>query len=104
MPTITYMGPYHRTGTVDGPGDAFRGKPREVTQDWLNQWRNWLTGKQWKIEGDTVDEGNDGIPDTGWSRKDIISWLSGYDVEMNGYISKKAALELVETTLNSQTN
>lgn len=100
MPTITYMGPFYRIGAVDGPGDAFRGVPREVTQEWLDQWRNWLTAKHWKIEGDTVDEGNDGIPDAGWSRKDILSWLQGYDVKMVGYVSKKAALEMVDKVLN----
>ena len=102
MPTITYMGPYHRIGAVDGPSDAFRGKPREVSQEWLDQWKNWLTAEHWKIEEDeTVDEGNDGIPDAGWNRKDILSWLEGYDVEMTGYITKKVALEMVDTVLNS---
>ena len=51
-------------------------------------------------EGVTTDEGADGIPDAGWTRKDIIAWLDEKGVEYSGYVTKAAALNLVEEHLN----
>ena len=55
------------------------------------------------IEGDevTTDAGNDGLPDTGWSRKDIIAWLRNKNISTgSGYLTKTAGLKLVEEYLN----
>jgi hypothetical protein len=77
----------------------YRWVPREVTQDWLNQWRAYLPTKNWQIEGDAGEEilGN---PDKSWNRTNIINWLSDNGVEPKGYITKSAALQLVAGVLN----
>ena len=81
-----------------------RGQAVEVTQEWLNEWRHTLPAKHFVIEGDegtTVDGGNDGIPDIGWTRKDILKWLTDNGVSKgSGYLTKSAALALVEGHLN----
>lgn len=50
--------------------------------------------------GVTVDEGNDGIPDAGWTKKDISDWLKAQGAEFSGYATKAKLLGLVEETLN----
>ena len=57
--------------------------PVEVTQEWLNTYRQKICTRPWVfiVEGDaeaevTVDEGGDGIPDEGWTKKDISAWLT----------------------------
>ena len=47
----------------------------------------------------TVDAKNDGIPDSGWSKKDISTWLTERDVSYSGYTTKAKLLTLVEETL-----
>tara|TARA_R100000808_G_scaffold5226_1_gene16040 strand:+ start:9568 stop:9918 length:351 start_codon:yes stop_codon:yes gene_type:complete len=90
--------------TLDGPTSRIRGEANEVSQDWLNKWRVRLDPANWLIEGDeetpSVDEGNDGIPDAGWNRKDILAWLSSNGVVLNGYTAKGRALEMVAEHLN----
>ena len=50
----------------------------------------------------TVDGDNDGIPDNGWSRKDILKWLTDNGVSKgSGYLTKTAALALVKGHLNT---
>lgn len=77
----------------------YRWVAREVTQDWLNQWRAYLPTKNWLIEDDAGEEllGN---PDKSWNRTNIINWLSDNGVEPKGYITKSAALQLVAGVLN----
>ncbi len=81
-----------------------RGVTETVSQEWLNLWRNRLDTNSWRIEGDegspTVDAGNDGVPDAGWNRKDILAWLTSNGVVLNGYTAKGRALEMVAEHLN----
>ena len=88
---------------TDLSGQWIRGEPVEVSQEWLNHQRNRLLSQYFRIEGDagvTVDAGNDGIPDSGWTKKDISAWLKDKGVEFSGYATKSKLLGLVEETLN----
>ena len=104
MPIVTYTGPYFERRRRDSPASWQRSKPVEVSQEWLNEWRHSLPSKHFTIEGDegvTVDTGNDGIPDEGWARSDILAWLKEQGVSRgSGYLTKTAALALVEAHLN----
>ena len=104
MPTVTFIGPFYERRRADTIGPWLRGEEVEVTQHWLNEWRHTLPAKHFSIEGDegvTVDGGDDGIPDSGWSRKDILKWLTANGVSKgSGYLTKSAALALVEGHLN----
>lgn len=78
----------------------------EVSQAWLDENRNRLSPKWWKVDGDegvTVDEGADGLPDEGWTKKDIMAWLTGRGESVGGYATKAKLLGLVEKTLNPPT-
>jgi len=104
LPTITSLGPYH-TRTVPGMRRTYaeRNVPMEVSQEWLDAYRNRLSPKWWKVEGDagiTVDAGNDGLPDSGWTKKDITGWLKDKGVSITGYATKAKLLDKVKTTLN----
>ena len=45
---------------------------------------------------------NDGLPDSGWSRKNILDWLNNNEVSTgSGYLTKTAALKLVEEHLSN---
>ncbi len=104
MPTITSLGPYH-TRTVPGMRRTYaeRNVPMEVSQEWLDAYRNRLSPKWWKVEGDagiTVDAGNDGIPDSGWTKKDITVWLEGRGETVGGYATKSKLLGMVDLILN----
>ena len=107
MPQVKYHGPefWRRSPDVYHP-DFTRGEVREVSQAWLDQWRNWLVEPYFTLEGDEaphVDAGNDGIPDASWRRKEIITWLESYDIELSGgYYTKSALLGLVETALSPE--
>ena len=104
MPTVTFIGPFYERRRRDTAAPWLRGEVVEVTQEWLNEWRHTLPAKHFVIEGDegvTVDGGNDGIPDIGWSRKDILKWLTDNGVSKgSGYLTKSAALALVDEHLN----
>ena len=104
MPTVTFTGPFYERRRRDTAAPWLRGEVVEVTQEWLNEWRHTLPAKHFVIEGDegvTVDGGNDGIPDIGWSRKDILKWLTDNGVSKgSGYLTKSAALALVDEHLN----
>ena len=107
MPLVTYKGPefYRRSPDVYHP-DFTRGEVREVSQAWLDKHRRRLVEPYFILEGDEpphVDAGNDGIPDASWRRKEIIAWLSAYDVELPGaYYTKSALLGLVDTILSPE--
>ncbi len=100
---MTYLGPSYSV-SLDGPASRIRGEANEVSQAWLNKWRIRLDPANWLIEGDeetpSVDKGNDGIPDAGWKRADILAWLSTNGVVPSGYTTKGRALELVGEFLN----
>lgn len=105
MPKITYIGsnPYLK---LRDDTEMHRGEVREVSQEWLDKYRHWTRQKGPKnllIEGDegvTVDEGNDGLPDEGWTKKDITGWLKEKGVSIKGYATKAKLLDKVKTTLN----
>lgn len=105
MPKITYIGsnPYLK---LRDDTEMHRGEVREVSQEWLNKYRHWARQKGPKnliIEGDegiTVDEGGDGLPDSGWTKKDITGWLKDKGVTVTGYATKAKLLDKVKTTLN----
>ena len=103
MPTVTFLGPLMYRRRLDSSGQWVRGEPVEVSQSWLNHERRRLKPQFFRIEGDrgvTVDAGNDGIPDSGWTKKDISAWLKAKGVEFSGYATKSKLLGLVEETLN----
>ena len=103
MPKITYNGSscYHML--KDGT-EIYRGDSREVSQAYIDKYRSALVRlKGLVIEGDageTVDFGNDGIPDSGWTKKDITAWLKEKGTVFSGYSTKAKLLDLVESTLN----
>lgn len=106
LPTITSLGPYFERAV---PGMkrtvCLRGVPFEVTQEWLDQHRTSLTAKYWRIDGDagvTVDNGNDGVPDEGWTKKDIVAWMTGQGLEVGGYATKATLLKSVAAFLNPE--
>ncbi len=105
MPTITALGPYFERRV---PGMkrimAVRGVPMEVPQEYLDANRNRLNKKWWRIEGDgiTVDEGDDGIPDAGWTKKDIGAWMKEKGLAVGGYATKATLLKSVNAFLNPE--
>ena len=104
MPTITYLGPFYERRRADTIGPWLRGEEVSVSQEWLDEWRHTLPLAHFSIEGDeggeSLDDG-DGIPDPGWSRRDILGWLADNNVDIgSGYVTKTRALELVEAHLN----
>ena len=103
MPTVTFLGPNMWQRRADILGHWERAEAVEVSQDWLNHWRGRLSSEDFLIEGDvgeTVDFGNDGIPDNGWTNKDIKAWIIGNGQEVSGYNTKKKLLGIVDTILN----
>ena len=103
MPTVTFLGPLAYRRRSDRSGEWIRGEPVEVSQQWLNQERRRLNPRYFRIKGDagvTVDEGDDGIPDAGWTKKDISALLKAQGVTLGGYATKAKLLGIVEETLN----
>ena len=103
---MTYIGKSWTTRNVDSTHpDFIRNEPREVTSAWLDRYFVRF-GPDYLIEGyeppvgESVDIGNDGIPDEGWSRKDISAWLAKYDIKPKGYATKSTLLELVATVMS----
>lgn len=104
MPTITYNGPSFTLMLVDGR-EIIRGESMLVTQEWVDNNRLYLQRKVKSItvqgdEGVTLDAGSDGLPDAGWTKKDIQAWLKDHDAEYSGYATKTKLLSIVEETLN----
>tara|TARA_R100000773_G_scaffold21440_2_gene19031 strand:+ start:14340 stop:14714 length:375 start_codon:yes stop_codon:yes gene_type:complete len=103
VPTVTYRGVFYESRRTDSKGVWVRGKPVEVSQEWVEKYAHTL-GKDFLIEGyepKTVDLKDDGIPDVAWARKDILKWLKDNGVKTSGsYITKTAALDLVQSHLN----
>lgn len=103
MPKITFNGPSWYQKLKDG-SEMYRGDTKEVSQEWINEHRAYLKkNRRITVEGDegvTVDEGNDGLPDEGWTKKDITAWLKDKGVSIKGYATKAKLLDKVKTTLN----
>ena len=105
MPLVTFLGPFRTRRRPDSPDEWERNKTEEVSQDWLETHRNAICGNPtaFRVEGDegvTVDGGNDGVPDNGWTKKDISAWLKAQGAGVGGYATKSKLLGLVEQTLN----
>jgi hypothetical protein len=104
MPTVTFLGPFFERPMRHTMGMWTRGEVVEVSQHWLDEWRHTLPASHFLIEGESIDQGNDGLPDTEWSRKDIIAWLKDKNISTgSGYLTKTAGLKLVEEYLNPTT-
>ena len=97
MPSVTFLGPFYETRHKTG--SWIRGEKVEVTQKWLEDNQKFLPIKRFKIEGEEILSTD--IPDENWNRKDIISWLKDVGVQTgNGYLTKSAALLLVQKHIN----
>lgn len=87
-----------------GWGTLIRGQVQEVSQETLDAFRHKLTNcRVWGEESTPVaseDAGLDGIPDSGWTRNDIISWLTERDVPTRAGLTKAQLLSRVEAHLN----
>ena len=104
MPTVTYSGPlYTKACRVPGLPDWKRGRPGEMSQELLNDWRHTLKGS-FMIEGDEgvhADLGGDGLPDSAWTKAKITEWLTGQGVHVGGgFKTKMTLLDMVEGVLN----
>ena len=85
-------------------GQWVRGEPVQVSQQWLNENGHYrLSTKQFRIEDDedvTIDAEDDGLPDSGWAKKDITAWITENGGEVTGYNTKNKLLVTVDTMLN----
>lgn len=104
MPQVTFLGPYFERRGPDGRTDFTRAKPQKVSQAWLDQWRGRLPASHWRIEGDAGESlaARDGVPDSSWRRKDILTWLADYAIKPAGYATKSTLLNLVMTVMNPE--
>ena len=102
LPKVVYDGPLPPQRV--GWGTLIRGQVQEVSQDTIDTFRNSLTNcRIWEdapaIE-ESVDAGLDGIPDSGWTRNDIISWLTEQGVSTRAGLTKAQLLSRVDAHLN----
>lgn len=109
VPTVTYIGRSHvRRATDPTMRDWEQNQPVEVTSAWLDYFSPRLDAENFRIEGwtkaeadeRTIDHGEDGIPDEGWSKKDISKWLASYNLKPSGYATKTQLLEIVATVMS----
>lgn len=103
MPTVIFRGPLMYRRRMDIAGEWIRGERVEVSQQWLDEHRLRLPPKYFVFHDDagvTVDAGNDGLPDSGWTKKDIGAWLKGKGEAVSGYTTKSKLLDMVKTTLS----
>lgn len=66
-----------------------------------------MSHSDWLVEGHewaetTVDAGNDGIPDAGWSKGDIMAWMEENDLDYGALSTKKKMLDAIDAHLNPQ--
>ena len=106
MPTVTYLGPTVYRKRPDIKDSWIRKEPVKVSQEWLDTHRVAVCSNPtaFLVEGDeraavTVDAKSDGIPDSGWTKKDISAWLTERGVEYGGYATKAKLLNMGEETL-----
>jgi hypothetical protein len=107
VPTVTSLGPFYERRVPCTRLVAIRQQPLEVTQEFLNEYRHRFSAKWWRIEGDnpepvTTDLGEDGLPDEGWTRKDITAWLKDNGATVGKYATKATLLGMVENVLNPE--
>ena len=108
LPTIVYPGPLPQRRTECGT--FYRGRPVEITDAELLLVQGQVKNGYLKLVGEptelpavadeTVDAGNDGIPDEGWTRNDIIEWLKTREVRTRAGLTKAQLLTRVEEYLN----
>ena len=110
MPSVKYNGPLP-TRRV-GWGMLIRGQEQELSQETLDLFRPQLlnctiTGDAYKplaapeaVFEEHVDEGDDGIPDEGWTRANIVGWLKDAGVQTRAGLTKAQLLERVNEHLN----
>jgi len=105
VPHMTYKGPFYERKSPDPKVPAFiRGQKREVSQEWLDEFRRKISDTVFLIEGDEgvhIDLDGDGLPDDGWTRANIIKWLEDNGSSVGGgYKTKTKLLSLVDKVLN----
>lgn len=109
MPTVTYIGRSHvRRATDPKMPDWQQNRPVDVTAAWLDHYHPRLDSDNFRIEGwtkteaeeRTVDLDEDGVPDKGWNKKDIGTWLDAYGLKPSGYATKTQLLEIVATVMS----
>ena len=111
MPTVTYIGNYAYR-KVPGTKDIWLKRvPTEVSQEWLDTNRTAIctNPEVFVVKGDakttagigfTEDADGDGLPDSGWTKKDITGWLKDKGVSVTGYATKAKLLDKVKAALN----
>jgi len=101
VPTVTYIGKQDRRSNLDASmPDWVRGKVFTVSDEWVATWKNRLS-PDFVIEGAHADLGNDGIPDSAWTKAKITEWLTGQGTNVGGgFKTKSTLLEMVEGVLN----
>ena len=110
MPSVKYNGP-EPTRRV-GFGMLIRGQEQKISQEELDLFRSQLLNCT--IWGDAnaspesvfeehVDEGEDGIPDDGWTRANIVGWLKDAGVQTRAGLTKAQLLKRVDEHLNPPT-
>ena len=105
MPTITYKGPRRAGANMGRLGWWTWGEVREVSAEWLESNRVAVDGPEFVITGHafeakTVDAGNDGIPDMGWTKGDILAWMEEKEIESSSLSTKKKLLAAIDAHLN----
>ena len=104
MPTVTFLGPEFWRNSPDSGAEFNRAVPQVKSQAWVDEYRRFLVEPHWKVEGDeppTVDRGQDGLPDDGWRRADIIDWIrNNGGTVVRVYQTKTQLLVQVDNLLN----
>ena len=106
MPTVTYIGVEGFRRRRDMSGEWDRGVSVEVSQAWLDKWQLTLDPKMFRIEGDNPDDligkDNDGMPDSGWTKKQLAAWLKDKSIATTGYMTKTKMLAMAGNVLNPE--
>ena len=111
MPTVTYIGNYAYRKVPGTKSIWLKRVPTEVSQEWLDANRTAIctNPEVFVVKGDakttagigfTEDADGDGLPDSGWTKKDITGWLKDKGVSVTGYATKAKLLDKVKTALN----
>jgi hypothetical protein len=96
MPKVTLVGGTQRSVFVESLGKEVRkGHSVEVSQEWIDEYAARYT----TFVVGSLDDG-DGLPDSGWSKKDITAWLAERGSAPVKYATKGALLGLVKGVLN----
>ena len=107
MPTVTYIGVEGFRRRRDMAGEWDRGVSVGVSQAWLDEWRFTVDDlKMFRIEGDNtddlIDEVDDGMPDSGWTKKQLAAWLKDKSIATTGYMTKTKMLAMAGNVLNPE--